>query len=129
MSGYEEDIERLGPVAPVARALTEYAKALVPGGNFERKGGWWVSKPNFVAFKVLKRSREVIFSVYGFPSNFKRCPSLGIYWSGRSYSEFRLGTARQLGAAVSYIATAFHFSKFKRKRKPPVEEVGLEKIL
>ena len=128
MNGYEEEIGRLGPLAPVTLALIEYAKALVPGGTFVRKGSMWVSAPNFVAFKIPKRSRQTIFSVYGSSRSFRKCPALGIYWSRSSYSEFRLDSARQLGAAASYIATAFHRSKFKRKwQKPPVDE--LEKIL
>jgi hypothetical protein len=122
MNGYQEDIARLGPLAPVALALIEYAKALVPGGEFVRKKAWWVSEPDFVAFKVPKRSRQVIFSLYGFSTSFKKCPALSIYWSRGSYSEFRLDSPRQLGAAASYIVTSFHRAKFKRKRskaEPP----------
>ena len=123
--GYQQDIARLGPLAPVALALIEYAKALVAGGEFVRKGAMWVSEPNFVAFKVPKRSREVVFSVYGLSGGFKKCPALSIYWSGwrESYYEFRLQSRRQLGAAASYIATSFQRSKFKRKgsKAPPAE--------
>lgn len=119
MNGYQEDIARLAPLAHVALPLIEYAKALVPGGEFVRKGAWWVSKPNFVAFKVPRRDRHVIFSVYGFSTTFKKCPALAISWSRSSYSEFRLDSPRQLGAAASYIATSFHRAKSKRKRSKP----------
>ena len=112
---YTHVLNRGGPLAPVAIALIEYAKALVPRGEFVRKGALWVSEPSFVAFKVPKRSCEVIFSVYGFSTGFKKCPALSIYWSRSSYSEFRLESPRQLGAAASYIATSFHRAKFKRK--------------
>jgi len=91
----------------MALALIEFAKALVAGGEFARKGALWVSEPNFVAFKIPKRSRQVVFSVYGFSTGFKKCPALGIYWSRSSYSEFRLDSPRQLGAAAAYIATSF----------------------
>ncbi len=128
MIGYESELDRLGPLAPAAIGLVDYAKALAKGGDFERKGAMWVSTPNnFVAFRVPKRSREVVFSVYGFVTWFKKCPVLGIQRSRSSYSEFRLTDARQLGAAAAYIATACHQSQFKRVRKPADD--ALEKIL
>ncbi len=124
MSEYERDLAPLGPLAPVAVALIEYAKALVPGANVVRRQTKWVVVPNFMAFRVPKRTREVIFSVYGHPKAFKKSPALGIYWDRSSYSEFRLDSARQLGAAASYIATACQLSKFKRKSKPQLEDLA-----
>ncbi len=128
MSEYDEDIARLGPLAPVALALIEYARALDPKGQFVRKGAMWVSEPNFVAFRVPKRSREAVFSVYG-GRDFRKCRALGIFWSPSraSYSEFRLTRARELAAAAFYIAQAFRLSKFKRKTAPKLDEI--EEIL
>ena len=131
MNEYQEEIARLGSLAPVAVALIEYAKALVPGGGeFVKKTTMWVSKPNFVAFSIPKRSRQVIFSVYGSKADFKTCKVLITYpgsWRS-SYREFRLASPRQLGAAASYIATSFHRSMYKRKRSD-VQLAELHEIL
>ena len=74
MRGYHEEIGELGSLTPVTLALVEYAKALVPGGEFVRKGRLWVSRPNFVAFGVhWARSRHVTFILYGTPKHFEPC--------------------------------------------------------
>lgn len=122
MADYEKDVERLGALAPVVLALVEYAKALVPGAEFIRKGRGWVCQPkNYVAFEVhATRTRNVTFTVHGLPRHFDRCPALPL-WGARSgyYSGFRVESPRQLAAAAAYIATAAHLHKYARKRTLP----------
>jgi hypothetical protein len=131
MNAYEDQLARLGPLAPVAVALVDYAKALAPGAEFVQKGRRWVSEPNFLAFEVRSaRSHDVIFSLYGVPTDFKRIRALPLQLAYRiSYSEFRLNSPRQLGAAASYIATSFALSKSKGKRGARPKIGDLEEIL
>ena len=37
MTDYHEELARVGPLAPTATALVDYAKALVPGSAFARR--------------------------------------------------------------------------------------------
>lgn len=128
MTGLQDEVAPLGALAPVTLALVEYSKSLAGGADFVRRGRRWVARPNFVALEVhAARARHVTFTVYGFPSGYKKCRALPLHWTRSSYGEFLLKSPRQLAAAASYIATAFHFAQHKRKSKPMTGE--LQEIL
>ena len=119
MAEYEEELARLGQLAPIAKALVDYAKSLEPGSRFVRKGRRWVCEPNFVAFEVhAARSRHVTFNVSGRPHLFDKSPALPLSRARSSYSQFQLRTPRQLAAAASYIATALLLHKHRKHSLP-----------